>query len=122
MQKKYTVGTVRGFFSEKILLDAGLKPGINIEQVAMPVQNVRKLFRNRVDMVNFEDLTFVYYLKATNNKVSETEKVLDIDYTGNLCYAFNKETEKTIVEKFQKAFEKIRSGGVYDAIKKGYLR
>ncbi len=120
--KVYQVGAVRGFASEQDLFDAGFEIGKNLQNVTRPIQNVRKLFAGRIDLVASEEFPILYYVKQLGHRPDELVRVLEFKFSGDFYYAFNINTDKNLVERFQNAFDKVKAEGIYDEIIAKYIR
>ncbi len=114
--KRYNVGTVRGYASEKKLLNAGFEIGKNIDQASDEIKNVKKFLLQRVDLICSTDLVLAYYLRKEGHRLNETERVVSLKGQFDEYMGFNKDTDDSVVESFTKAFDSIKQDGVYDKI------
>ncbi len=120
--KRYYVGTVRGYASEKKLLNAGFEIGKNIDRTSDEIKNVKKLLAHRFDLICSTDLVLAYYLRKEGHRLDETEKVVTLSGQFDEYMGFNKETDDSVVENFNKAFDRIKQNGVYDKIISKYIQ
>ncbi|MDM8551610.1 transporter substrate-binding domain-containing protein [Desulfobacterales bacterium HSG2] len=120
--KAWQVGAVRGFASEKALADAGFEIDKNLQNVARPIQNVRKLFAGRIDLAASEEFPMLYYVKKLGHQPDEVVRAMSLEFVGDFYYAFNINTDKNFVERFRNAFDKVRAEGIYDEIMAKYTR
>lgn len=120
--KKYIVGTIRGYAAEKTLLNKGFEIGKNIDQVTRNIQNIIKIYRNRIDLMTSFDLLIVYTVKGTQYSFDDFEKVLVIDDKHDFYYAFNKETDDADVARFQQVLDNMKADGRYNNLLEKYTK
>ncbi len=120
--KRYNVGTVRGYASEKKLLNTGFEIGKNIDQVSDEIKNVKKFLFHRVDLICSTDLVLAYYLRKEGHRLGETEKVVTLSGQFDEYMGFNKETADSVVDSFNKAFDKLKQDGIYNKILAKYMQ
>ncbi len=120
--KAYTVGTVRGYAAERLLLNKGFEIGKNVQPVTLNIQNVRKMYMNRIDLTPSFDLLIAHTVKGTGYSLDDFEKVLVLDDDHDFYYAFNKEADDTIVARFQQVLDAMRADGRYDKILMKYIQ
>lgn len=116
----YKIGVGRGYAALKDLLNAGI-PKENIEEVTEDVQNIKKLFAQRVDFVASNDLVFLDVLKREGHQWNDVEKTLILDDKYQYYYAFNKDMGGNIVQRFQRTLDDIKRKGQYDELLKKYF-
>ncbi len=71
---------------------------------------------HRVDLICSTDLVLAYYLRKEGHRLDETEKVATLSGQFDEYMGFNKDTDDSVVESFNKAFDRIKRDGVYDKI------
>lgn len=118
--KRYKVGVGRGYAALDDLLNAGIPPE-KIQQVTDDGQTVGMLLGKRVDLVIMNDVMLSYRLKERNYRWSDVEKVLILNDKYQFWYAFNKGIEDEVIEKLQRALDRLKQTGVHGRIVKKYF-
>ncbi|MBT6539414.1 MAG: transporter substrate-binding domain-containing protein [Francisellaceae bacterium] len=118
--QKYTIGTVRGDAAENQLKEKGFIKGKNIDPVNTQLQNYKKLYNKRVDLMYGLELSTIYGVTKAGLDTSALEKSLFLSGDLNYYYAFNINTSDETVLKFNNALEKIKNNGVFDSIVRKY--
>ena len=93
----------------------------NLEINSLANYSLKKLQENKVDLYPVEYNAFMYKLKKKNLE----KKIIPVQmkepiYESQLYIAFNKETSKGTIKKWQKTLDEIKSDGTYDKILKRY--
>lgn len=111
--KKYTFGVGLGFAAKQDLIKHGV-PRENIEEVSIDSANIKKLFSNRIDFYASIDIVAVHNVRLESLSWNDIhcERVLNDKYS--LYYAFNKETEDSLISEFQKALDKVKESGKWE--------
>jgi len=120
--RNYTVGTIIGYAAEKELLNKGFEPGKNLESVSTNVQNIRKIYADRIDLIASFDYLIAYTVKGTKYALGDFEKVLVLSDKYDFYYAFNKKTDDAVVSSFQSALDRMKADGRYNALMNKYLQ
>lgn len=117
----YKVGAVLKDIGEIILLEGGVDKS-NIQYVkgedAINL-SFNKMEKNRIDMFAYE--TNVALSNAKNEGFDPNK--YEVIYTlkqGELYFAFNKETEDKVIQRWQEALDKIKKNGTYQKIMAKY--
>ncbi|WP_022662096.1 substrate-binding periplasmic protein [Paucidesulfovibrio longus] len=111
--RNYSVGTVIKDISD-LLLDP-YKDRIQVEPVTSMEYNLKKLVAGRIDLISYEEGAMHRYLIRHGFSPSDFETVFvltDMD----VYYAFHKDTDPALVERFQKALDEIRASLLYQQI------
>jgi len=117
--KKYQVGLMRDDSRAIYLQSQGFT---NVQLVVADAQNIQKLFLKRIDLLPSDPIVLAYNLKETLLDRSNIEKVYHINGAGGENYvAFSNETDDRVVEKYRRAFNKIKQSKQYQLILKKYL-
>jgi len=84
-------------------------------------KNIKKLDKGRIDLWPYVKAAGLYNAKKMGlaGKIISTGVVLA---EGNLYIAFNKNTDDKIIQRWQKAFEKLQKNGTIQKIKNKYLK
>jgi len=113
----YKIGAVIKDIGEQLLLEQGVSKN-NIDSIGGKnpvVLNFQKLGKGRIDMFAYETNVAMYGAKSYQIDQKDFE-IIYILKQGQLYYAFNKNTDDTIIQKYQKALDDIKSNGVYKNI------
>ncbi len=93
----------------------------NLKVNALANYSLTKLKENKVDLYPVEYHAFMYKLK----KMGLDKKIIPVNmkeaiYESKLYIAFNKQTDNTIINKWQKVLDEIKSDGTYKQILNKY--
>jgi len=118
---KYRIGAVLKDVGETLLLDAGVNKNLIQYVKGEDTINIsfNKMQKNRIDM-------FAYYTDVAfaNAKIKgfdiDKYEVIYILKTGYLYFAFNKNTDNKIIQKWQNALDTIKKNGIYKKIHDKY--
>ena len=114
------VGVGLGYAAADDLLKAGV-PEENIEKVTTDIQNIKKLFRKRVDLIIMNDVMLAYLLKKEGHVWNDVEQVMILNDQYEFWYAFNKSVNESVIQKFQHSLDQLRQDGRYADIVKKYF-
>lgn len=116
-RKLKAIGTLRGSFSEQVLVSEGFT---NLAPVRSPDLNVRKIMLSRIDAFLTSDLSIGELARATGYSISEFEKqytFLEVD--NYLC--FSADVPDGYVELWQSALDQMIEEGLVAEIQKNWL-
>ena len=122
--KKYRIGTVRDGAPEQLFIKAGV-PLAQLERLAMPEQNIRKLQADRIDMFVFNIQTVQYLMVKLGMNPSNYETVYMLK-NPVLYLALNKNTDPELVNRLQQSLDAMKQPdekgfSLFDQIVKKYL-
>jgi len=112
--KRYTVGTIRGYFSETYLRSAGFQEGSNLS-LSVKYQSLwRMLFNDRIDFVLTNTISLNQELNTLGYRTDDIERrlVLD-DFPSELHLAGNLSIDPSSALALQKALVTIKDNGEY---------
>ena len=114
--KSYSVSSSQGYNSESFLIENGFE---KLYQVTKDAQSIQMLYKNRIDIVLFNDLVF----KTMADQLGlDTDKVRVLteakEMKTQLCIAFSKNTEQDIIERYKQAFQQLKLSGKLENIQK----
>lgn len=117
--KHYTVGTIRGYYSEGYLKRAGFKEDKNLS-LSVKYQHLwRMLFNNRIDYVLTNTLSLNTELNQLNFKVEDIEQTLELtDFPNELYLAGNLTLAPSKAKALRQAFKTIKANGEHQKILK----
>ena len=104
--KHFQIGTVRDGAPEQLLIKAGV-PLENLERLALPEQNIRKLCAGRIDLFVFSVQTVQYKMVKLGIDPGDYETVYILK-TPSLYLALHKDTDPELIEKLQKSLDELK--------------
>lgn len=119
---KYTISAQIGDIYQDVLLDIGFENGKNLLQVSSKYKGVKLFYEGKLDLLIATDKTIEHKLGKYGYDSSELVPVLPLSIPtskGNYL-ALNKSVPKKVVEKLQKAVDKLRESGQFEVISKQY--
>lgn len=117
--KKYLIGVTRGSATYKYLIKQGFEINKNIYIINRASQNIKMLLSGRVDIIAGTEWTYV--LTAKDLGLSFDDMQIIYKYREIPMYmAFNKKTSDELVDRVRRAYEKVKSTGLLEALEKKY--
>jgi len=106
---------------EQLLLEQGInkKHIFHVEGKNAINLSFKKMQRNRIDLFSY-DITVAFANAKLEGFDIEQYEVVHTLQESALYFAFNKNTDNIIIEKWQKALDTIKANGLYDKIIKKY--
>ena len=121
--RRYVIGVVKGDSMHQHLLSRGFLEGRNLDVVSKEVLNLKKLFRGRIDLVVWTELTLPLKASAAGLCYNQLEKALVLWRDGEGYYsAFSRQTPDAVVERARIALEQIRAEGFIRSAAAKYLK
>jgi len=117
-RKVNKIGVTKSVANYEILKAKGFK---NLDIIGgSDDKNIEKLLKKRIDLWPYVKAAGLYNAKKMGvaGKIVPVKNVVLAE--GNLYIAFNKNTDKKIVKKWQEAFDKLKANGEIDKIKRKY--
>ncbi len=108
-KKVKTIGTVQDDTREDFLTEQGFT---NLEATYDNELNIKKLFADRVQLITGSSTGIGKQLARAGYSLDQVEEVYTL-FTGALYIAFSKNTNKNILENWEKAFKEIVDDGTY---------
>ena len=111
------VGTIRGYFSERYLKNAGYEEGENLS-LSVGYQTLRQvLFNKRTDFVLTNAMSLNKELGELGYSVDDIDRKLELrDFPNQLHLAGNLALNPSVANKLQHAFVTIKENGEYQQI------
>ena len=116
--RDYKVGVLRGGSVEEYFNSIGI---MNYQTVSKEVQNIYKLFVNRVDLIPGSDMSMAFRMKETPYQFSDLQQVFVLIDKGGYYIAINKRTSDDVVARLHKAFNALIEEGFRQQITEKYL-
>ncbi|MFD2167119.1 substrate-binding periplasmic protein [Thalassotalea euphylliae] len=115
--KNSTVGTIRGYYSERYLKNAGFEEGKNLS-LSVKYQSLwQMLFNKRTDFVLTNAVSLNKELGELGYSVDEIERRLELrDFPNQLHLAGNLALDPSIANKLKQALDSIKANGEYHQI------
>ena len=104
--KSYRIGTVRDGAPEQLLIKAGVSLK-NLERLALPEQNIRKLSTGRIDLFVFSVQTIKYKMIKLGIDPSDYETIYMLK-KPSLYLALHKNTDPRLVARLQESLDKLK--------------
>jgi polar amino acid transport system substrate-binding protein len=115
-----TYGVVRGDVGEGLLMEAGVNTA-NLDKAANPISLVKKLDKGRYDLISYSFSTAKTKMKEAGIDASKYH-IIFVFPPKPMGYAFYHSTDKSILEKLQKALDELHIEGVTEKIRMKYLK
>ena len=117
--KRFRVGVVRASYEHQKLVNNAFEVGKNLFLFPTPRDLIKKLMQNRVELVyssaaNMRAMLKKYGHPFTRVRPSYTAQEIRVE----LFFAFNRNSDEALVNKFRKAFEDVKASGEFADIKK----
>lgn len=121
--RHYKIGVVRDDSMHLLLLRHGFEENTNLSVVTTDTQNLKRLFRERIDMIIWTELTLGLKAKALGLPFDHLEKVFMLweDKEGYYM-AFSRQTPNELIERVATAMEHVREQGLIESTIKNYLK
>lgn len=116
--RSYKIGTGRAYAAKEHLLQAGV-PADHIEEVTLDIQNIKKLFAQRIDLVITVDVVFLALLQQEGHSIDKVE-AFRVDGMS-MYYAFHKHTADQVIQEFQEVLDRLKQTESYQQLVKKYL-
>lgn len=117
--KHYVVGTIRGYYSEVFLRNAGFKEDTNLS-LSVNYQTLwQMLFKQRIDFILTNTISLNTELSRLGFKLEDVEPALEVtDFPNELHIAGNLSLEPRVASKLKQALATIKTNGEYQRILK----
>ncbi|MBU3914153.1 transporter substrate-binding domain-containing protein [bacterium] len=114
----HRIGSVRDDVGEQLIVKAGV-PLEKLDRTSQYINNIKKLELGRIDLYvgSWESVLTLCKIHNIDPTVFEPVYTLNVSY---LCYAFNRNTSDTVIDKLQSALDKIFASGRMDELRKKY--
>lgn len=113
--KDYKVAATRYSNVAQYLIDNKF---YNIHQLNKEDQNMKMLYKQRVDLIVATKLTLINRAERLGLNFEEIEPIIEIPELNNdLCLAFSLDTDERIVTRYRNAYSQIQQKGLVDEIK-----
>ena len=117
--KTYTIGCS---LNDVITIYLQKKGFTLLKQVPRDTQNLHKLLLGRVDLIAYDEASFVYKIQQEGLDISKYERIYRLEeLSDNLYMAFSKSSDTALVRKFQDGLRAIKKKGVFDKIQKKFF-
>ncbi|WP_373974958.1 ABC transporter substrate-binding protein [Chitinibacter sp. SCUT-21] len=119
--EKYTAGAARGAAASQILASMGYNMARLDTRSPEEARTVRMLYAKRFDLSAGMLIPHVYSAKQQRYDASQLTAAYTITKTGGCFFAFNPQVNPNLYQRFNTAFEQLRSSGELDKIRRQYL-
>jgi len=121
--KKYKIGVVREYAVHQMLRSQGFIDGKNLDAVSAQELNIKKLFKERVDMIvgSSLDLSWRMRTQADLPPFEDLEQAFELKEIFTEIYmAFGVKTSDEVVGQIRTAFDQLKAEGKIDSILQRY--
>lgn len=115
---KYRIGTVRYEVGEQLVVAAGV-PLDDLIRTTQYENNLEKIVDSRLDLHVGSMVSVSAICNMTSCDASLFEPVYTLD-VSQLCYAFHKDTDVTVIDSLQAALNELLTAGRLDELNKKY--
>ena len=114
---KYRIGAVLKDVGEQLILEKGVnKHNIKLISGKNSIKlSFTKMVKDRIDMFAYDENVAFYYAKRNGFNIDDFEVIYTLK-EAELYFAFNKNTDDKIINRWQKALDTIKSNGRYKKI------
>ena len=112
--RKYRVGVVKNVAHHQYLLNNGFEEGENLQAVNNVNLNIKKLFKDRIDLLISNDYTLPILLKNLNLSFNDVQKTYSILESKEGYIAFNKNISDELIQRINTSFLKLKESGQLD--------
>ena len=116
--RELSAAVIRDDIGDSLAQNVGIA---TIDRAASNEQNIKKLNAGRVDIWIYEESVAQWQIKDFGFNPGDYEVVFVLS-SGELDYAFHKDTDPAVIKQFQKALDEMKAEGAYQAILDKYLR
>lgn len=121
--RQYKIGVTRDDSMHLFLLRHGFEEGTHLEVVTTDTQNLKRLFRERIDLIIWTEFTLPLKAKALGLPFDQLEKVFLLwEDTEGYYMAFSKQTPDALVERVRTAMEQVRTERIIELTIEDYLK
>ena len=118
--KRYLVGVSLADVTTVYLQEKGFS---KLQMVPDDTQNLHKLTAGRVDLIAYEENSFLHKIHEQNLNPQDYERVWRVqDLTDELYMAISRNSDIKLFEKLRKALIRIKKSGTYEDIHQRYLK
>ena len=121
--KSYQIGVGRKSSSAEYLIKNGFIENINLQLTTLEIQNIKKLFVGRIDLVPFNKAEMAWHLKKLTPPATMQMVTPVFLMSGGSQYfiALSKQVPDSIIFKLQKALDQMKQDGRYKKIWQKYM-
>ncbi len=116
--KKYELGLVRDDATHLFFKKHGFT---RINLVVSEEQNIKMLFRKRMEIIAGNELVAAYKMKQIGYQYNQVEKVFTFSHGGGYYMGISRGTSDDITIRIREAFDQIKRDGTLEIIKRKYL-
>jgi polar amino acid transport system substrate-binding protein len=104
--KKYTIGTIRDGAPEQLVLKGGLMEN-DLDRIASPESNIKKLQAGRIDLFAFSVPSTRYLMITLGIDPDNYESVYTLKQ-AELYYAFHKDTDDQVIQALNTTLQELK--------------
>ena len=98
------------------------REGFKLEVVGSDQLNIRKLVAKRLDVIAYDEASFVYAVQQNGYQLDQFQRILRLDeLSGSLYMALNKDSDPKLAERLTAALQQVHEKGVYRQINAEFM-
>ncbi len=118
--KKYTTVVILGHSLTTKLLELGFREGIELVTTPNKTVQIKVFLKGRSDLITGNQYTIYKSLKSEGYSLNDVEPALFVTSKGYYLGA-NVETDDTLINRLQRANEKVQASGIVNKIVEKYM-
>lgn len=117
--KSYSIGCSIADVMTTYLQEHGFS---QLDLVSSDTQNLHKLLLGRIDLIAYDEASFLYKVKQEGLDINQYQRAYRLDdLSGELYMAFSKGSDPLLVEMFRAGLQAVKEKGLMDEIQQRYL-
>lgn len=116
------IGVVRDSATDRLLLAAGLRHGVELDPGLDDATNLRKLLARRTEYLTLLDWAAAWNLRQLHLPYDTLQPVMELDTSRSYWYGLRPDADPALVQRLQAALDALRRDGRYDKLRQRYFR
>lgn len=98
------------------------REGFSLELVGSDQLNIRKLSARRLDIIAYDEASFVYAVRENGFQLGDFQRVVRLEeLSGSLFMALNKQSDPELSKRLIAALQRVHEKGIYQQINAEYM-
>ena len=116
------IGVVRDSATDRLLLAAGLRHGVELDPGLDDATNLRKLLARRSEYLTLLDWAAAWNLRRLQLPYDTLQPVMELDTSRAYWYGLRPDADPALVQRLQAALDALRHDGRYETLRQRYFR